>query len=95
MLFLLEKVPRTFLPPQLLVGNLFVSPCLLKKALPLSWTLVHLLNYRVSIGAAPVTMPCIGLEQPLLLGLLHAHTTVGVDLLASMYGRYCQLPVSQ
>ena len=29
-----------------------------------------------------MTMPCIVPEQPLLLGLLHVHTTIGLDLLA-------------
>ena len=31
-------------------------------------------------------MPCIVPEQPLLLGLLHVHTTIGLDLLASIGG---------
>ena len=29
-------------------------------------------------------MPCIVLEQPLRWGLLHAHTTIGLDLFASI-----------
>ncbi len=33
-----------------------------------------------------MTMPCIVLEQPLLLGLLHVHTTICLDLLASIGG---------
>ncbi len=33
-----------------------------------------------------MTMLCIVLGQPLLLGLLHAHTTIGLDLLASIGG---------
>ena len=46
----------------------------------LSWRLVQLLKPCVSIWAAPMTMPCIVPEQPLLLGLLHVHTTIGLDL---------------
>ena len=34
-----------------------------------------------------MTMPCIVPEQPLLLGLLHVRTTIGLlDLLASISG---------
>ena len=33
-----------------------------------------------------MTMPCIVPKQPLLLGLLHVHTTIGLDLLASIGG---------
>ena len=33
-----------------------------------------------------MTVPCIVPEQPLLLGLLHVHTTIGLDLLASIGG---------
>ena len=33
-----------------------------------------------------MTMPYIVPEQPLLLGLLHVHTTIGLDLLASIGG---------
>ena len=33
-----------------------------------------------------MTMPCIVPEQPLLLGLLHVHTTTGLDLVASIGG---------
>ena len=33
---------------------------------------------------APMTMPCMVLGQLLLLGLLHAHTIVGLSLLASI-----------
>ncbi len=38
-----------------------------------------------------MTMPCIVLGQPLLLGLSHAYTIIGLGLLASVGG---QLPVS-
>ena len=40
----------------------------------------------VSIWAAPMTMSCIVPEQPILLGLLHVHTTIGLNLLASIGG---------
>ena len=33
-----------------------------------------------------MTMPCIVLEQPLLWGLWHAHTTIGLELLAGIGG---------
>ena len=33
-----------------------------------------------------MTMPCIVPEQPLLLGLLHVRTTIGLNLLASIGG---------
>ncbi len=33
-----------------------------------------------------MTMPYIVPEQPLLLGLMHVHTTIGLDLLASIGG---------
>ena len=39
-----------------------------------------------SIWAAPMTMSCFVLEQPLLWGLLHAHTTIALDILASIGG---------
>ena len=40
----------------------------------------------VSIWAASMTMSCIVPEQPLLLELLHVHTTIGLNLLASIGG---------
>ncbi len=52
----------------------------------LSWRLVQLLKPCVSIWAAPMTMPCIVPGQPLLLGLWHVHTTIGLDLLAGTGG---------
>ncbi len=33
-----------------------------------------------------MTMPCIVLGQPRLLGLLHAHIIIGLDLLARIGG---------
>ena len=66
--------------------NLLGSPCLLAGAMFLSWRLVQLLKPCVSIWAAPMTMPCIVPEQPLLLGLLHVHTTIGLDVLAGTSG---------
>ena len=48
-------------------------------------TIVEALHL-ISIWAEPMTRPCIVLEQPLLLGVLHAHTTIGSDLLASIGG---------
>ena len=47
---------------------------------------LHLISINVNIWAEPMTRPCIVLEQPLLLWLLHAHTTIGSDLLASIGG---------
>jgi hypothetical protein len=39
-----------------------------------------------TVWAEPMTMPCIVPDQPLLLGLLHVYTTIGLDLLASVGG---------
>jgi len=39
-----------------------------------------------TVWAEPMTMPCIVPDQPLLLGLLHVYTTIGLDLSASVGG---------
>ena len=48
--------------------------------------ILQLLKPCVSIWAAPMTMPCIVPGQPLLWGLWHVHTTIGLDLLAGTGG---------